>query len=631
MRRPGRLIAAIAATVLTAAAAWTTATLNTTAQAATTSGGVKFAYFTQWGIYANGFYPKNLDTSGMAGKLDFLVYAFENINPTTLSCFENDSAASPDENNPNAGDNAGDSFADYGKSYGADISVDGVADTWNQPLVGNFNQLKKLKAKYPNLKILVSIGGWTYSKYFSDAASSDASRKQLVSSCIDMFIKGNLPVRNGFGGPGSAAGVFDGIDIDWEYPGAAGHTGNHFKAADKQNYTLLMAEFRAQLDALGGGKKWLTAAVPAGQDKIAQIETNKVGQYLDYANAMTYDMHGGWESTGPTNLQDPLYGSPSDPSTPVPPGNGKYSIDAAVKAYTTGDSAYGIPGGFPASKLTLGYPFYYRGWTGVPAGSNHGLYQTASGPATGHALSGNVAGVSFYKELTGFVNNPSYTYLDPVTKGAYFYDGTTFWAGDSPASIQLRADYQHCNGLAGAMMYSLEALDPAATLFNAVVNSTNGATAGCSTSSPTASPSVSKSTSASPSASASPSKSPSPSPTTGTCSAAAWNSATAYTGGAVVSYNGHTWTAKWWTQGDIPGNNSQDVWTDNGACGGTTTSPTPTGGTGCTGVAAWSSATAYNGGAVVSYNGHKWTAKWWTQGDIPGNNGQGVWTDNGAC
>ncbi|KAA2261658.1 chitinase [Solihabitans fulvus] len=117
----------------------------------------------------------------------------------------------------------------------------------------------------------------------------------------------------------------------------------------------------------------------------------------------------------------------------------------------------------------------------------------------------------------------------------------------------------------------------------------------------------------------------------GSCTAAAWNSATAYSGGAVVSYNGHQWTAKWWTQGDTPGSNSQNVWTDNGTCaGGPTTTTAPPGGGTCT-VAAWNSATAYSGGAVVSYNGHKWTAKWWTQGDTPGSNSQNVWTDNGTC
>jgi chitinase len=625
MRRSIRLAAIGTVAVLAAGGAAVAALTAGTAQAATTSGGAKFAYFTQWGIYQNAFYPKNLDTEGIAGKLNYLVYAFENIDPTNLTCFEANHAASQDESNPSAGDGAGDQFADYEKTYDASTSVDGVADVYGQPIAGNFNQLKKLKAKYPNLKILVSLGGWTYSKYFSDVAATDASRKKFVSSCLDMFIKGNLPSDSGYGGTGSGAGIFDGVDIDWEYPGTVGHTGNHVSAADKQNYTALLAEFRTELTALGG-THYLTAAVPAGQDKIANVETNKIGQYLDYANAMTYDMHGGWEATGPTNFQDPLYNSPSDPSAGVPPGNGKYSIDAAVKAWTAGDSAYGIPGGFPANKLTIGYPFYYRGWTGAAAGSNHGLYQTASGPATGHTLSGSVAGVSFYKELTGFVDNPSDTYFDPTTKAAWFYDGSTFWSGDNAQSIQAKADYQHCNGLGGAMMYSLEALDPQATLFNDVVNSVNGATSGCSTASPTptqttASPTP---TTASPTPTGA---SPTPTGGTGGCSAAAWVSTTAYVGGQQVSYNGHLWTAKWWTQGDIPGNNSQGVWTDNGACGGgTTPTPTPTGS--CP--AAWNSASVYVAGNTVSYGGHMWTAKWWTQGDTPGGSA-GVWTDNGVC
>jgi chitinase len=123
-----------------------------------------------------------------------------------------------------------------------------------------------------------------------------------------------------------------------------------------------------------------------------------------------------------------------------------------------------------------------------------------------------------------------------------------------------------------------------------------------------------------------PGTSPSVTPTTGgTCTAPAWSSGTAYNGGAVVSYGGHQWTAKWWTQGDIPGNNSQGVWTDNGACTGG-----GGGGTNCTGLSAWGSTTVYVGGNSVTYGGHKWTAKWWTQGDTPGGPAD-VWTDNGAC
>jgi chitinase len=115
-------------------------------------------------------------------------------------------------------------------------------------------------------------------------------------------------------------------------------------------------------------------------------------------------------------------------------------------------------------------------------------------------------------------------------------------------------------------------------------------------------------------------------PTPGSCSAPAWNSATAYSGGAVVSYNAHTWKAKWWTQGETPG--TADVWADQGTCAGGGAPPPPPGS--CT-APAWNSATAYSGGATVSYNGRKWTAKWWTQGDVPGANSQNVWTDNGTC
>ena len=115
-------------------------------------------------------------------------------------------------------------------------------------------------------------------------------------------------------------------------------------------------------------------------------------------------------------------------------------------------------------------------------------------------------------------------------------------------------------------------------------------------------------------------------PPAGCTGVSAWNAATPYGGGSVVAYNGRRWTARWWTQGDVPGSNSQNVWADNGACtGGGTTNP----GT-CT-VAAWSSGTAYNGAAQVSHAGHRWTAKWWTQGDIPGSNSSGVWADNGVC
>ncbi|MFJ1752737.1 glycosyl hydrolase family 18 protein [Kitasatospora sp. NPDC088134] len=454
-----------------------TAVTVTTAAAPAAAKPLKSAYFDQWSVYDAAYYPKNVDTSGAAGKLDVISYAFENIHPTNLNCFEAVKASDAShEDNPNAGDGAADAYADYQMDYSNAISVDGSADDWQQPLKGNFNQLRQLKAKNPNLRITLSLGGWTYSKYFSDAAATDASRKKLVSSCLDMFLKGNLPTGvagDASGGAASAAGIFDGIDIDWEYPGSAGgHTGNHWSAADKQNFTALLAEFRSQLDSYGAtvGKKFLlTAALPSGQDKIAAIETDRIGAYLDYADIMTYDMHGSWDATGPTNLQDPLHDSPNDPTTPIKPGTAKYNVDTTLAAYTTGLPEYGIPGGFPANKIVLGVPFYFRGWTGVQAGSNYGLYQTATG-ATPAKPGSQEAGLASWRELTLTAQN---THWDPVTESTWVYDGTNFWTGDDPKAIQARAAYAKSKGLAGMFAFALENDDNSTTLLTTLYNSLN--------------------------------------------------------------------------------------------------------------------------------------------------------------
>ncbi|WP_328538613.1 glycosyl hydrolase family 18 protein [Streptomyces sp. NBC_00344] len=571
-RRP--LIAALSTAALAAGALAALAGLGPGGQAsasaarpiaaAVSTGGVKIAYYDQWSIYGNAFYPKQLDTRGIAGKLDVINYSFGNIHPTDLGCFEANKAAG-DDANPNAGDGAGDSYADYQRSFSAADSVDGTADTWNQPIVGVFNQFRELKAKYPKLKINISIGGWSYSKYFSDAAKTDASRQKLVSSCIKQYIQGDLPIDGGYGGAGTAAGIFDGIDIDWEYPGSdGGHLGNHYSAADKQNYTLLLAEFRKQLDAFGaahGGKKYLlTAALPAGQDKIKNIETDKIGAYLDYANIMTYDMHGAWDADGPAYHQSPLYSGADDPTDVIAPGTQKYSIDNAIDAWLDGSPQYGIAGGFPAGKLTLGYEFYYRGWKGVPAGAKNGLGQPATGASAARPLSA-VPGIAHYKELSGIVDNPATTFWDDQAKAAYFYKDGEFFTGLDQKAIQARADYAHSRGLAGAMMYSLLGLDDRTTLLNEIVDAVGSSP----TTPPTTPPATTPPTT--PPATTPPPTTPPPTTPPAGCTAPAWDRAAVYTGSTHVSYKGHTWNAKWWTQGEEPGTTGDwGVWQDLGAC-----------------------------------------------------------------
>jgi chitinase len=388
----------------------------------------KVGYFAQWSIYGRAFYPKTVETTGQAAKLSHVNYAFENIGADGR-CFERTAAGS------------GDAFADYQKSFDASISVDGVADTFSQPLRGNFNQFKKLKARHSNLKVLMSLGGWTYSRLFSDVALTAASRQAFVSSCVDLFVKGNLPTGvdgDPAGGAGSAAGIFDGIDIDWEWPGSDGNVGNVVRAADKQNFTLLLQEFRRQLDAFGAttGKHYLLSAfLPADPAKIAAgVEVGPVFSALDWATIQGYDFHGGWEPT--TNHQAQLFAPAADPSPQ------KFSGDLAIRTYRNA--------GAPAAKLLLGIPYYGRGWTNVP-NTNGGLYQP------GTAAPGQFeAGIDDYKRLKALAGTRTY---DNATGALSLYTGSTFWSYDDERAIARKTAYVKAQGLGGTMVWELDGDD----------------------------------------------------------------------------------------------------------------------------------------------------------------------------
>ena len=361
-------------------------------------------YFAQWTIYRRDYLVRDVEASGAAGALNVINYAF----------------AAPDENLRCA---SLDTFADYGKRFDAGESVDGVADTVAQPLKGNFNQLLKLKAMHPHLRVLLSLGGWTQSFRFSDAALEE-NREAFVDSCIDMFIRGNVA-------PGvSAAGVFDGLDIDWEYPGSCGETCD-FRPEDRENFVALLELFRAKLDALedeveqvtGTRPEYLlTIAAPAGQAQYDPIDLAGIHGPLDWINVMTYDFHGGWESSGPANHQAPIYRSPCDAT------DADWS-DKALQAY--------LGAGVPPSKLLLGVPFYGRGWRGV-ASVNDGLCQSAGGVPRGTYEKG----VDDFEVLDAD-GHPDF--WDEATATHWTYNGSEFWSYDDERSLGWKADY--ANGL----------------------------------------------------------------------------------------------------------------------------------------------------------------------------------------
>ncbi|MEV8445458.1 glycoside hydrolase family 18 protein [Streptomyces parvus] len=403
-------------------------------------------YFTQWGVYGRDFQVKDLDTSGAAARLTHINYAFGNVSAEG-KCFTG--------NIPGQAD----AWADYARPLDAADSVDGVADTDTQPLAGNFNQLRELKAKHPGLKVMISLGGWSWSTHFSDAVRTAASRKALVASCIDLYIKGNLPQDGARGGDGAAAGLFDGIDVDWEWPGSPANEGTVFRPEDKKNFTALIHEFRTQLDAhakseakaaeKSGREKGkghghghghhkpkpkhydLSAYVPANPKAIdAGFDVKRLMKDFDFVNIQGYDYHVSGEKK--TAQQSALY------------ARNDFSVDQTVRDW--------VRRGAPKHKIVMGMPTYGQGWTGVTGGGK-GLGQPAAAPAPATWA----AGYEDYKVLKRLAASGTYKIHRDVKNGhAWLFDGTTLWTYDDPQVLRAKASYIRDKGLGGAMFWSLD-------------------------------------------------------------------------------------------------------------------------------------------------------------------------------
>ncbi|MBC7812282.1 MAG: glycoside hydrolase family 18 protein, partial [Burkholderiales bacterium] len=166
-------------------------------------------------------------------------------------------------------------------------------------LLGNFHQLQLLKEANPHLQTLISIGGWTGSAKFSDAALTPESRERFARSAVEFILR--------YG--------FDGIDIDWEYPTGGGVAGNIERPEDPENFVLLLAELRTQLDAQAsqdGVHHLLTIALGSGRTAYEPLDWARIHPLLDWINVMTYDMSGNWSQV--TGFNSPLYDS-----VPTPP------------------------------------------------------------------------------------------------------------------------------------------------------------------------------------------------------------------------------------------------------------------------------------------------------------------------
>ncbi|WP_226679896.1 glycosyl hydrolase family 18 protein [Sutcliffiella horikoshii] len=297
----------------------------------------------------------------------------------------------------------------------------------------NFKDLQQLKKQHPQLKTMISVGGWTWSKNFSNAAASEDSRTKFAES-VRRFI-----LENGF----------DGVDLDWEYPVSGGHPDNVNRPEDKRNYTLLLKKIRETLndqEKKDGKEYLLTIAAGASESHAANMKLSELHQYVDYIQLMTYDINGEWDEL--TGLNAPLY---KDPNSAF---SWQWSVQDGIETY--------MESGVPADKLVMGLPFYGRVFHEANA-DNNGLYQDFNG---GTSLSYGKLKAD-YIEKNGFER-----YWIEETQVPVLYNGNTFISYDDEESIAKKTDFLKKNDLGGAMMWELSQ-DPDRVLLNRIYQELN--------------------------------------------------------------------------------------------------------------------------------------------------------------
>ncbi|KAI1382571.1 glycoside hydrolase family 18 protein [Hypoxylon trugodes] len=344
------------------------------------SGFQNIVYFTNWGIYERDYQPAQLPVS----QVNQVLYAFANLLPdgTVFSS---------------------DTYADLQKHYGNDSWNDVDNDAY-----GCVKQLYLLKKKNRHLKVLLSIGGWTFSVNFAKAASTLTTRSTFAKSAVTLM--------KDWG--------FDGLDIDWEYPA---------DEVQADNMVTLLQTVRSELDAYaarhaGGYHFLLTAAVPAGPQNYNKMKLGQMAGLLDHFNLMAYDYAGAWDAT--CGHQANLYPNPDNPtSTP-------YSTDAAIESY--------ISAGVPAGKIVLGMPLYGRSFEAA----SHGLGGSYSGVGRGSWEQG----VWDYKALP---REGSAEIHDADAGATYSYDGVSeeLISYDTAEMVKNKVSYLQNRGLGGAMFW----------------------------------------------------------------------------------------------------------------------------------------------------------------------------------
>lgn len=278
----------------------------------------------------------------------------------------------------------------------------------------NFRKLNELKKVNPELKILISVGGWTWSKHFSDAVLSEEANKEFSQSAVDIVAKHNL----------------DGVDIDWEYPGMIGDS-NVYRPEDRKNYTIMFKNLREDLDVLSKqtGKKYLvTTAIGGSREFLQHTQMEEAQKYLDYINLMSYDYDGTYDNM--SSHHSNLFAPSNMPYI--------YSTDIIVQNL----KAVGVH----PSKIVMGIGFYGKGKI-VRSTDNNGLYQIPVRPRFG-------GGYTFLKD--SLVNKKGYVrHWDDASKAPYLFNAEQkiFITYDDEESVKIKCEYIKKHKLGGAMFW----------------------------------------------------------------------------------------------------------------------------------------------------------------------------------
>lgn len=271
--------------------------------------------------------------------------------------------------------------------------------------------LDRIRAIHPELKLVLSIGGWSAGG-FSDAACTQAGRESFAKDCRALVQEYGL----------------DGVDLDWEYP-CMDFAGIDARPEDRENFTLLLHEIRKELDEEQAGRCLLTIAAGGDSYFLKNTQMAEAVQYLDYVQLMTYDLRGSFQVL--TGHHTSLFADQTDLFDPC--------VEKAVQSFRAA--------GVPDDKIVIGAAFYSREWEGVPD-RNHGLIQHAKAPVPGHP---------YHQLMQEFIGKNGFTrYWDDEAKAPWLFNGERFISYDDEQSLSCKISWLKEQGLGGIMFWVYE-------------------------------------------------------------------------------------------------------------------------------------------------------------------------------